>query len=566
MQIRELKVRRFRGIRRFKWRPNGRVLCLIGPGDSTKTTILDAIEYALTPRWSLPLTDVDFYGGKYSGPIEITVTVGELPSALLREEKYGLDLRGWSAEHGLRDEPEGDDEAVLTIQFAADESLEPTWVVVNDRRPEGRSISARDREALGLVRLGGDLDRHLSWSRGSALSRQTDTLEGVARVLAAAHREARDMVRKATMPKLEEAAKRAKEAAIKMGVRVLGEYHPALEAVLSGGGIGPLSLHEGELPVRSLGLGSRRLVALALQSLAIQGGAVLLLDEVEQGLEPHRVRHLLRALLAAPAQGQGGGQVFMTTHSPVPIEELSAEHLQCIRCVDGTTRARSVPVDLQGVVRHAPSALLAARALVCEGKTEVGLCRGLAPFWAKARGDLPLAHTGTEIVDGEGHKAPGYALQLASLGHPTALFVDSDTPLDPDTAALEAGNVTVLHWVGSAATEERLAQDLPWAALQKLVQLAVEERGEQSVIDAVRTRLSVNVALSGADLDEWKAAGATGPDIRQAVGKAAKSGDWYKRIDHGENIGELIGSVLQEIAGTDLGAKLTMVARWCYGD
>jgi putative ATP-dependent endonuclease of the OLD family len=37
------------------------MICLIGPGDSTKTTILNAIEYALSPKWNLTFTDNDFY-------------------------------------------------------------------------------------------------------------------------------------------------------------------------------------------------------------------------------------------------------------------------------------------------------------------------------------------------------------------------------------------------------------------------------------------------------------------------------------------------------------------------
>jgi predicted ATP-dependent endonuclease of OLD family len=44
MQIRNLQVKNFRGIKEFNWTIDSPVICLIGPGDSTKTTILDAIE------------------------------------------------------------------------------------------------------------------------------------------------------------------------------------------------------------------------------------------------------------------------------------------------------------------------------------------------------------------------------------------------------------------------------------------------------------------------------------------------------------------------------------------
>jgi len=46
--IRHLKVQNFRGIHTLDWHVDGRVICLIGPGDSAKTTVLDAIESAMT--------------------------------------------------------------------------------------------------------------------------------------------------------------------------------------------------------------------------------------------------------------------------------------------------------------------------------------------------------------------------------------------------------------------------------------------------------------------------------------------------------------------------------------
>ena len=60
MQIRELTIEGFRGINALCWRPSSNVVCLVGPGDSTKTTILDAIELVLGSRWAVPLTDMDF--------------------------------------------------------------------------------------------------------------------------------------------------------------------------------------------------------------------------------------------------------------------------------------------------------------------------------------------------------------------------------------------------------------------------------------------------------------------------------------------------------------------------
>ena len=96
MKIRHLRVRNFRGIRELEWDIPSDVVCLIGPGDATKTTVLDAISYALAPGQFLGLNDADFYETKTSEEISIEVTITHPPQALLSESNYGLFQRGWS--------------------------------------------------------------------------------------------------------------------------------------------------------------------------------------------------------------------------------------------------------------------------------------------------------------------------------------------------------------------------------------------------------------------------------------------------------------------------------------
>lgn len=559
MHLRQVTIENFRGIRSFDWKPEGSVCCLIGPGDSTKTTILDAIDYALSPRWNVPIADTDFHGGRFRDPLVVTVTVGQLPSALLQEDKFGLDLRGWDPATGLRDEPEGADEAVLTIRFSVDGSLEPNWHVVNDRRSEGRPISAKDRETLGLVRLGGDIDRHLSWTRGSILTRQTDSLLEVGRALAEAHREAREQVKKASLTKLQDVAKRVEDQAGQLGVKAPGPFRPALEAVLTLGGIGPLSLHAADVPVRALGLGSRRLVALALQWMAVTEGAIVLVDEVEHGLEPHRLRHLLRVLKAAPKEGHG--QVIFTTHSSNAVEEMAADQLIAVRCDGGLTRARRLPTALQAVVRRSAEAFLGRNVLVCEGKTELGLCRGLVRSWAEERRGVPVAQTGTAFAVGGGDEAPGCAQDVAALGYRTALFADSDKPLSPDAGTLAAAGVQIIRWAGNMCTEQRIAFDLPPEALQGLLDLMVELNGVDSTLAAVKKTLPT---ASGPSVSVWQSDGLAERDIRAALGAAAKQTKVFKQVDSGEQLGALVAGYLPQIKGTDLCEKLAQVAAWCY--
>ena len=58
------------------WAPGPSVNCLIGPGDSTKTTILDALELCLNPRASFVADDCDSYNLDVEKPVRIVV---ELP-------------------------------------------------------------------------------------------------------------------------------------------------------------------------------------------------------------------------------------------------------------------------------------------------------------------------------------------------------------------------------------------------------------------------------------------------------------------------------------------------------
>ena len=57
--VRHVSIRNFRGIKALDWSVPTRLTCLIGPGDSTKTTVLDAVELALSPKWNVQIDDAD---------------------------------------------------------------------------------------------------------------------------------------------------------------------------------------------------------------------------------------------------------------------------------------------------------------------------------------------------------------------------------------------------------------------------------------------------------------------------------------------------------------------------
>lgn len=154
------------------WTVPDRLVCLVGPGDSGKSTILDAVAFVASARSTVSFTDDDFFGGSALDGLSIEATFADLPAGqgLLAESRFGLMLGGVDADGGLHDEP-GDYEPAITVRLDVDTTLEPTWRVVTTANPEGRVIGARDRAALGVAFIGANPDRQFTFARGSALAR-----------------------------------------------------------------------------------------------------------------------------------------------------------------------------------------------------------------------------------------------------------------------------------------------------------------------------------------------------------------------------------------------------------
>ena len=133
-RIRKITIKNFRCIKELTWLPSSGVNCLIGPGDSGKSTILDAIDFCLGARRNLQFTDADFHRLDVEAPIRVSVTFGELDDSLKNLDGYGMYLGGFDPETGdVEDEPEKDLETVLTLQLTVASDLEPSWTLVSER-------------------------------------------------------------------------------------------------------------------------------------------------------------------------------------------------------------------------------------------------------------------------------------------------------------------------------------------------------------------------------------------------------------------------------------------------
>ncbi len=571
MIIRHLRIENFRGIRELDWHLHGRILCLVGPNDSTKTTILDAVELALSSRSNLPIIDTDFHGSDVTSPIVIEATVGEVPIELLADDKFGLYLRGYSGEATrIDDDPVDGCDPVLTIRFTIDQELEPTWSVIKSSHDDPKPISWKDRERLGIARLGGDVERHLTWGRGSALFRMTEDASTTGRTFLEIARTAKRLVADADLENLQTASDNASKSAKRMGVSFQA-LQPGLDALGISFGNSVLSLHEGSIPVRLCGLGTRRLAALGIQQSGVGQQSALLIDEIEHGLEPHRVRHLVRCLSSdLSGLARTAGQVLFSTHSPTSIIELPVDSLRFVRSQNGQTIVSEVSpssiASLQSIARSHSHAFLARQLLICEGATEVGLFRGLEMFWASQMEGVYPAHLAAIAVDGKGRTiAPVIAMEFKRIGYDTAVLGDSDEPIEPDENVLRDAGIPVFVWAGMMATEQRLAVDLPMAQLQELVDFRVADESKDSLLGQVGHFAKCNLSAMNPLIADWINTGAcTELSIRQAVGFAAKKHGWFKNVSAGIRLGEIVGSALPSISATPTGKLLGELMKWIY--
>lgn len=565
MKIRHLEISNFKGIKSLSWNvPETSTIALIGQGDSCKTTILEAVRSVFYPHWSLQLSDADFHSAQIDNPIVIRATIGVLPEEFLNIGKYGLHLRGWNREQAtLQDEPQQhevdgimvDDEPVITVELKVGSDLEPHWNVITARNPEGIGFSLSDRKRLNTTFIGAYNSKQLSWDAHSPLSKLTDNtnlqscLAKVTRSAKASFEASRDELKT-----LDDAANKVHGLAKKLGVqsREIFRSHLDLNAVnVKSGGI---ALHDGEIPLRQLGLGSRRMLTCGLQTENLEGQHITLIDEVEHGLEPHRISRLLKHI-----KEDTEGSYLFTTHSPTVLRELDFSELNVIHNEGGQVFVRNAAdksagaFNVQGTIRGHADSFLCPKVIVCEGATEVGFIRGLDDYYVSKQCES-LSYFGVSYLDASGgSKVRGRAEAMHALGYKVAVFVDSDAPKqfgDKDRDELEQKGLEVVMWEGGVALEQRLFMDLPWQLLAEFLTYAIEELS----VDVVQNVDSKYDGQVSPIIDDWSDTN----EYREAIGSAAKSSGWFKNIAFGEELGRKVTACFVEgsLGGTDTHDKL----------
>ena len=428
---------------------------------------------------------------------------------------------------------------------------------------EGIPFKTSDRAKAAVSFIGVFADRHLTWGRGSILSQLTET-ESITFSLANAARAAKtalDVRRSQDLKSFDDVAGIAEKVARELGVVVGSSYKAHLDTEAINVRIGGLSLHDGEVPLRQLGLGSKRMLTTGLQKQELEAPHITLCDELEIALEPHRIARLVQHL-----KQDVSNQYFVTTHSPVVLREMTIDDIQVVHSKGGKTEIvaakQSFLADVvQGKLRIGAEAFLAPKIVVCEGLTEVGFVRGLDTVWI-GQGLPSFAYQGVAPFNAGGADQIRSAAECMQLLHyDVAVIADSDAPkkFSPqDARDLRMRGISVVYWAGTVSIEERVFADLPWEGVVASFKTALQiHKNEPQTLDQVSSQF-------GPGFDRNYGSWTESQKLRAALGTAANASSWFKKQSWAHDWVRAISEHLfsPAIETTDLAIQMRALRKW----
>lgn len=530
-----LHIENFRGIENFSNTFGPENYCvLIGRGDSGKSTILKAISYLLNPSWNLNITDFDFHNMDVQKNILIEGVFTDIPDEIGSFEKFGqyvqvIDTNGTVTSN--IEEVEGI--RCIKIRFVVDDSLEPKWYVVSDREIGNKEISSRDREKFKMFSVSDYIDSQFSLCKGSPLSRlltasSRQSVQSLRKIFAELSREAYQIVSQTDkLDNLRDHVSVLKSKANTFGLK-LEDLVALIEFSGSSYNESNISIHHNNIPARLLGKGSKRLLSIAIQMELISEGGIVLIDEVEQGLESDRIRHLVKHLFRTSK-----GQVFLTTHSNDVLVEAKCNQVFLMK--KEATTLRHFNTSKQGILRKHPKAFYGLRVVSCEGATEEGLVRALGDY-LQAKTNLGIEGRDIVTIDaGGGNEFYKMAVAFSECDFNVVVFCDSDKEADlaDDKNVVLANHIPIVQCEMGLALEQQIFNHIPWDGVLELLKWA-DENTDKSIFPISETLLSSVDEIANLQEKDRE-------DARKKIGAAAKSKQaWYKNINGGEALGEVI--------------------------
>jgi putative ATP-dependent endonuclease of OLD family len=498
--IRLLKVERFRGVEELEWRPAPGLNVIVGPGDTCKSTILEAIGALLSPAPNINLSEFDYFRRKVDKGFVIEAAFAVGNASILKADRFPLPpLRGWLHDQ-LTDLPDEDGaEAVMVCRLTGTPDQEAVYEVIGADEETRAPFSRPLRQRIGLMRLGmaDRWDRDLRLVQGGALDRYMECHQLRQSVLQA-------ILNTPIHDGLGEEPKEALDRIDKQ-FRGRGLPHPIRLGLVGTPGVSLAASvglmvgkdDESALPLPAWGAGTRRLASLELASILADSISLAVADEPESGLEPYRQRAFIDDLY------QGGKrQVFITTHAPAILAAGAALGAVISRMglvtrpapAAGVAQAaqgeRAAPEptpkvhilealngsEIKALLKSHPEAVLARLPVICEGVTEAGFAtRVLIEKFGEG-----FPRRGIFCVDGGGHdRALAICKALLKAGFQIAAVADDEGRKDGSWEKV-GQRAALLRWEGGAALEDAVLRALPDSALPLVVVWPEEARRQGS--------------------------------------------------------------------------------------
>lgn len=502
--IRRLLIKRFRGIESLTWRPSRGVNVILGGGDVGKTTILEAIALLLNPTNAVSLSDADFWHRRHEDGFEIEAVMSlPLSTGIAQQRKPNLPWH-WDGEDPQLPTMEAGERAptdpVYCVRVVGSPEFELTYEVCQPDDTHDH-FSAAVRRKIGLVRLSGDdrNDRDLRLVQGSALERllADRTLRSkLGQAVAKSDIEAE--LKPDSRTTLEALDDRFGVRALpnRLGLGLVGGPGFSLSAL-----IGLTATKAGAvLPLSSWGSGTRRLAALEVANAHHVEHPIMVVDEIERGLEAYRQRILVEELVQSPSQA------FITTHSAPAVSAAKGASLWY---VDAKSSIGRLPAILSGQQERDPETFLSRLAIIAEGKTEVGFVTALLE---RALGN-DIRRYGIRVSDGGSNSETLTVLQaLTKSGLAFGGFADDEGTDGTKWAKVKAelGNL-LLRWK-CGCLEANVIAHIPDDRLEEFIQDPDGASGE---------RLRTLADRLGNTDKSIEALRAKAPDFRQLIIEAA---------------------------------------------
>lgn len=538
MQIRRVRIERYRGIKKLVWCPGPGINCLIGPGDSGKTTILDAIALVLSPAPGRVASEHDYHGGDVGAGFKVELLVGKLDEEVLSAWPAAPLWTWLSADERAQADPDPDGEGVLCLRAIGTDDLEVTHAAIDPSEGE-LPLSPSKRQVFGLSRISSPSAayRELRMSRGSLLARnvQPDQLRALVTEAMQATRD-QFSVPEETAVRLRELSEVLRAIAPGAGELDLAVLSPPGQNLLSSVGLFGTS-GEFPVPLASAGLGTQQLALFTLARLLISGSPLFVIDEIESGLEPFRQRDLIGRIRKTIADD---GQAFITTHSPTAVGEMTIDELHRVGSLgEGGARVVALPSGLEAIRRSDPEALLCRIPLILEGQTEMGVLRPILERKAAEIGTT-LGALGVRLVDGAGQpKLFAITDELIKAGERFGAFLDEEKDHKGRRAALSAADhVAFGTYTDAGCFEEALSKQLSIKDLDLLIEApdATGRNHSDSRYQQLNSELGAQARKTLTELE----AEIGEQRCREAFGDAAKKRDWFKSLQAGLAVGEYL--------------------------